>query len=212
MQLTPTQSAQVVQLLSAGVAQDQIARHFGITESEISLLANSQEVQMAVTAQVSTGISLDQKADSLQHKVLDKLLDTVQFLPRKELVKLLATVSSVKRRGDVLAENALKQAQSPFIQIELPARLVNLITDQSNKVIGASSTTFIPATREQLVRQFANENPTAPVIESRLLGDETKERTTVASIPANNTAQANSGAEPSAPIELEKELAELING
>lgn len=135
--LSPTES-RALDLLGKGVPPGQTAAALGITDSAISQLLSKPEFAEKVAElrykNLLSYSERDNKADSLEDKLLRKLEDLTPFLMRPmEVARIYQIVNGAKRRGQSAPESIV--AKQEVVQLIMPVTITNKFTVNSNNQV-----------------------------------------------------------------------------
>lgn len=125
-------------LLGSGLLPSVVATTLGVTPSAISqLLAQDQfaeEVAKARYENLAAHTERDNKYDSLEDQILDRLQQSLSMIfdPMK-LVRILQVVNTAKRRGSGVQE--LPATQQTVVQLVMPTQIINQFTRNGNNQI-----------------------------------------------------------------------------
>jgi predicted transcriptional regulator len=128
-------------LLGKGISPTHVAAAIGITDSAISQLLSRTEFAESVAElrykNLLTHSERDERADTLEDKLLKKLEDLVPYLMRPlEVARIYQIVNSAKRRGQSTPESIT--AQQEIVQLIMPISITNKFTvNAANQVIQA---------------------------------------------------------------------------
>ncbi len=134
-------------LLGKGVTPVQVASALGVSESAISQLLSKQEFADAVAELRYKNLlehsARDEKADSLEDKLLKKLNDLIPYLMRPmEVARIYQIVNSAKRRGQSTPESIT--AAQEVVPLIMPTVITNKYTvNVHNQVIQAGQQPLI---------------------------------------------------------------------
>jgi predicted transcriptional regulator len=135
--LTSTQE-RALSLLGQGVSPEHTSLALGVTPSAISqLLSDPQFAEQVATLRftnLAKHSERDNKADSLEDKLLDKIQDLLPFISRPlEAARLYQIVNSAKRRGQSTPDSITNQQE--VVQLVMPVQIINQYTVNSNNQV-----------------------------------------------------------------------------
>ena len=132
-------------MLGKGISQVNVALAVGTTESYISQLladeAVAAEVSALRVANLESDTKRDDKANTIEDKLLDKLEESIDLMFKPgEILRAYQIVNNAKRRGtDSNTSNPL--ANNTIINISLPAHTAaRFITNSEGQVVEAEKT------------------------------------------------------------------------
>lgn len=134
-------------LLGKGVTPAQTAAALGITESAISQLLSKDEFADAVAElrykNLLSYSERDEKADSIEDRLLKKLNDCIPYLMRPmEIARIYQIINAAKRRGQSAPES-ITTAQE-VVPLIMPTIITNKFTvNVNNQVIQAGQQPLI---------------------------------------------------------------------
>jgi predicted transcriptional regulator len=134
-------------LLGKGVTPAQTAAALGITESAISQLLSKDEFADAVAElrykNLLSHSERDEKADSLEDRLLKKLADCIPYLMRPmEIARIYQIINGAKRRGQSAPESIT--ASQEVVPLIMPTIITNKFTvNVNNQVIQAGQQPLI---------------------------------------------------------------------
>lgn len=113
-------------LLGSNISPAQVAAALGVSESYISQLLSRPDFSGQVASlrfeNLQAHNARDQKADSLEDKILSKLEETLPLVCRPmELARLYQVVNSAKRRGSTAPESTLQHQR--IVNITIPVQI-----------------------------------------------------------------------------------------
>ena len=128
-------------LLGQGLDAKVVAAALGISDSRVSQLLSQEEFSTQVSElrfkNLSAHTERDNRYDTLEGRVLEKLEDQVDFVSSPViLMKLLQTLNGAKRRGASAPASLEKPSES--VPLILPVLITNqFVTNINNQVIKA---------------------------------------------------------------------------
>lgn len=134
-------------LLGKGISPTHVAAAIGITDSAISQLLSQPEFAELVAElrykNLLTHSERDEKADTLEDKLLHKLDDLIPFLMRPlEVARVYQIVNAAKRRGQTVPESITTTQE--VVQLIMPISITNKFTvNSANQVIQAGQQPLI---------------------------------------------------------------------
>lgn len=130
-------------LLGQGLSPESVAAAVGVSVSRVSQLLSDPEfagkVAEARFESLAKHNTRDNKYDSLEDTLIDKLSDCIPYMMRPmEILKSIQVVNQAKRRGASAPEQLL--SQQTVVQLVLPTQIFqNFTTNINNQVIKAGS-------------------------------------------------------------------------
>lgn len=130
----------LLKLLGSGVSNAVAASAVGCTESYVSQLMAEEEFAQKVAAlrfeMLQASRARDEKADTLEDKLLEKLETTLPLIMKPmEVLKALSTVNGLQRRSKPAQEQV--HIQNQIIQLQMQTNVVAKLTLTPNKEIVA---------------------------------------------------------------------------
>lgn len=159
--LTSTQD-RALSLLGQGVSPEHTALALGVTPSTISQLLSSPEFAEKVATLRFTNLAKhserDNRADSLEDKLLEKIEDLLPFISRPlEAARLYQIVNSAKRRGQSAPESITNQHE--VVQLVMPVQIINQYTvNSNNQVIKAGQQDLVTVQSGRMQHLLASRN------------------------------------------------------
>jgi predicted transcriptional regulator len=151
-------TARALSLLGSGVSTEATAAALGVTPSAISqLLANdtfAEEVTHLRYTNLQAHNKRDNKYDSLEDALIQKLEDSLGLIMRPEMIlRAMATVNAAKRRGQSTPEQVSESAT--VLTLVLPAQIIQKFTTNiNNQVIRAGDQSLHTIPSSSLVKQL----------------------------------------------------------
>lgn len=161
--------AKVIKLLGTGLSNDVVASAVGCTPGYITQLLSQQEISEQVitlrTTMLTAHNERDATIDTLETTLIKKVSDMVdnnQIYKPSELVRTMALVNNMKRRG-IPAHQSLTVNQQ-VVNITLPIQTINEFTASSTGEVievttdeGRQTLQTMPA--KQLLQRLAQDRP-----------------------------------------------------
>lgn len=122
--------ARILNLLEAGMKQEQVAMTLGISAGYVSQIANQQVIKTKVldahAKLLDEATQRDQKYNSIEDQLLDKMEKSIPSLYKpQDVLRALTAINKAERRGATsqqIAELANKKNES-VVELELPDRI-----------------------------------------------------------------------------------------
>lgn len=169
-----------LELLGAGVSSEAVAAAVGVTPGYISQLLSDENFASAVASLryqfLAANNQRDEKYNSLEDKLLDKLETAMPFLIRPgEITKALHVVNNCKRRGQNAPETPVNNKQV-IVNLIIPTLIAQkFTTNVVNQVIKAGdqelltmpSNMLLQKAEERQKQEIEQEiaNPSNPLLE-----------------------------------------------
>lgn len=156
-------------LLGSGVQAESVANALGVTSGRISQLLAEENFALRVASlryeSLQKHTIRDNKYDSLEDQLLDKLQRNLSLIIRPEtLLKAIAVVNSAKRRGQSAPEQSVNKTM--IVNLLLPTKIIqHFSTNIDNQVIKAGSQELVTIPSSTLLKQ------TKELQEERLIED-----------------------------------------
>ena len=169
--LTSTQD-RALSLLGQGVSPEHTALALGITPSAISQLLSAPEFAEQVATlrfqNLAKHSERDNRADTLEDKLLEKIEDLLPFISRPlEAARLYQIVNGAKRRGQSAPESITNQQE--VVQLLMPVQIINQYTVNSNNQVikaGQQDLVTVQSGRMQHLLDQNKGKPHVPVLTS----------------------------------------------
>jgi hypothetical protein len=156
----------ILELLGSGLSPEIVATAAGVTPSYISQLLSEESFATEVTAlrfkSLQSATERDNKYDSLEERLLDKMADLLPTMYKShEVLKALAVVNAAKRRGAAAPEQTT--INNTVINLALPKHLISAFkVDINNQVveasIGAETQTLVTMPSASLLHKIKTRN------------------------------------------------------
>lgn len=192
-----TIESRAIEMLGSGLAAEQVAGALGVTASAISQLLAKEEISSQVSQlryeTLSRHNARDNKADTLEDRLLDKIESTLPLMMRPmELLKAYQIINGGKRRGST-APQVLANQQT-VVQIVMPTVLTNkFVADSRNQVVRAGDQDLLTIQSGTLLKEFKGD--TDAKLEERAIANR-------ASTAPVATLQPSGGEQPSLAIAI----------
>ena len=150
----------ILEMLGNGLSPEVASSALGVSPSYISQLVSTEEFARQVAERRFTNLQAstarDRRYDSLEDKLADKLEDLLPMMFKPmEIIRALATINSLKRRGASAPENTV--INQTIVQLTLPAALTSrFVTDSANQVVAAGDQDLITIKSTQLSAKLAS--------------------------------------------------------
>lgn len=152
---------QIKELLGTGLSNEVVATAVGCDPSYISQLLSDEDFSTEVAnlrmKNLISANSRDRKLDDLEDKLLDKLIDTVDFIHKPgDQLRALAVVNAAKRRGTSSVEQTV--VQNTIVNLQIPTQIVQkFVTNAQGEVIEVAGQTMVTMNSGSLLRELAAE-------------------------------------------------------
>lgn len=128
----------ILQLLGQGFPASVVASSVGVSESYISQLLSQEEFANAVQERkfLSTQkhVQMDDKYDSIETKLLEKLEKSIPLIVRPgDITRTLQTINSAKRRSTPLAQGG--NVVQTIVNLTLPTAILQKFVSNGNNQI-----------------------------------------------------------------------------
>jgi hypothetical protein len=149
----------ILEMLGNGLSPEVASSALGVSPGYISQLVSTEEFARQVAelrfANLQAATTRDRRYDSLEDKLADKLEDLLPMMFKPmEIIRALATINSLKRRGASAPENTV--INQTIVQLTLPVALTSrFVTDSANQVVAAGDQDLITIKSTQLSTQLA---------------------------------------------------------
>lgn len=143
--VTSPNQQKLMGLLGKGYTAAQSAQAVGVTESYVSQLLSedwfAQEVQRLKFVNLAKHQNLDEKYDTFEEAMLDKLEKMSKLLIKPmEIAKVLQIVNGAKRKSHVNTDHAT--ITQNIVNLNIPIALANkFVTNANNQVVEVSDAT-----------------------------------------------------------------------
>lgn len=157
-------------LLGQGLQPEVVATAIGVSKSAISQLLSQDEFSKLVAAaryeNLAAHTQRDNKYDSLEDQILDRLKDSLSMIfdPMK-LAKLLQIVNGAKRRGSGVQE--LPQGQATVLNLTMPTQIIqHFVKNINNQVVRAGAQDLVTMQSNSMNKLLAahTATPTVPEV------------------------------------------------
>jgi hypothetical protein len=144
----------ILEMLGNGLSPEVASSALGVSPGYISQLVSTEEFARQVAERRFTNLQAstarDRRYDSLEDKLADKLEDLLPMMFKPmEIIRALATINSLKRRGASAPENTV--INQTIVQLTLPTALTSrFVTDSANQVVAAGDQDLITIKSTQL--------------------------------------------------------------
>lgn len=145
----------LIELLGSGISPAIAASAVGCTESYVSQLLSDEQVAAQISAlrfaNLQAASSRDKKMDSLEDTLLDKLQTTIPLMMRPgEILKAVATVNAMKRRGSAAPESMHIHNQVINLQLA-PKTSVHFQLSANKELVEVAGRTLTTMSSPQLL-------------------------------------------------------------
>ena len=150
----------LIELLGNGISPAIAASAVGCSESYVSQLLSDEAIAARISAlrfeNLQAASSRDKKMDSLEDKLLDKLETVVPMMMRPaEILKAVATVNAMKRRGSSAPE--AMHVHNQVINLQLSPRVaIHFQLSSSKEIVEVAGRTLATMTSPQLLLEAKN--------------------------------------------------------
>lgn len=135
--------SKILRLLGSGLSAEIVANAVGCDPSYISQLLADDEFRNQVSEEriksLTSATARDEKYDTLEDRLLQKLSDTLDFFIKpRDVLFALATVNRMERRGTRPQESTV--INNKIVNLVLPQRVSNqFIVNSGQQIVGIST-------------------------------------------------------------------------
>lgn len=157
----------ILEMLGNGLSPEVASSALGVSPGYISQLVSTEEFARQVAelrfTNLQANTARDRRYDSLEDKLADKLQDLLPMMFKPmEVIRALATINSLKRRGATAPENTV--INQTIVQLTLPAALTSrFVTDSANQVVAVGDQDLITIKSTQLSANLASSAQVAQI-------------------------------------------------
>jgi hypothetical protein len=151
--LTSAES-KALKLLGDGFPNTVVASATGLSESRVSQLLSDAEFSKEVSElrykNLAKHNDRDEKADSLEDKLLEQLERTVPLLHRPmEIARIYSMINAAKRRGHSAPDHTINQ--QPAVALVMPTLVLQTFTKSANnQIVAAGDLSLVTIQPKQL--------------------------------------------------------------
>lgn len=137
----------ILHLLGTGLSSEVVATAVGCDPSYISQLLADEDFRNKVTERrlvsLTSATTRDQKYDTLEDRLLDKLDEVVQYITKpREVIAALAAMNKMERRGGKPQEQVT--INNKIVNLVLPERVAMQFTTNSHQqVVGVNGKSML---------------------------------------------------------------------
>jgi hypothetical protein len=158
---TTSTETRALSLLGQGIGPEMVASAVGVSVSRISQLLSDPEFSAQVAElrfkNLSKHNERDQRYDSLEDKLIDKMEDLLPFMMKPlEILRAITVINGAKRRG-ASAPDQITQQQT-VVNLLMPTQITNLFSSKpseltlniNNQVVQAGTQSLITVQSGQM--------------------------------------------------------------
>lgn len=174
------QRDRILSLLGSGLDAGVVASAVGVTPSYISQLLKEPEFALAVaekrTIELTQAKSIDDKWDSFEQRLLEKLEDLIPFFTQPKQILEALRVANSARRKTALNTTPINGGSKTYVQINVPAIIINKYKiDMAGGMVEVAGRNLQPMSSKTLLQTLKERNGGSDGQEPKLLAGTVKE-------------------------------------